>query len=226
MSGNFRDEGIVLRTRKLSESDRIATIATRHNGKISVVVKSSRKLKSRYGACFEPFMHINAEFALGRNLDYAVEAEIVDAFGKCFAIEYEKYFAASQMVEILDKLLSEVHEPAEQQYLLLLRAMKMLSTKLEDPIGPNVISLSYALRCLALSGWELDPQNLAASGIKQAPKMPLEDFEDLLEGLLSGNWQALAKILGEHQVEDELTKIIAKYTVHHLEKHLKTFSLT
>ncbi len=225
MRGTFCDEAIVLRTRKFSESDCIATVITRHNGKISAVVKGSRKPKSKYGACFEPFMHLSAKFAVGRNLDYAVEAEVVDAFGGHFVAEYEKYFAASQMVEILDKLLLEVHESAEQQYLLLLRAMKMLLTRLEPPISPNVVALSYALRSLALSGWELDPQNLAASSMKQVSKMPLEDFENLLEGLLSGDWEVLTAILKKHKVEDELTKVVARYTVYHLEKYLKSFSL-
>jgi DNA repair protein RecO (recombination protein O) len=223
MPGSFRDEAIVLRTRKLSESDRIAVVITRHTGKISLVVKGSRKVKSKYGACFEPFMHINAQIGLGRNLDYAHEAEVIDAFGKNLATDYEKYCAASQMAEILDKLLPEMHEAAEQQFLLFLRALKMLNTSLNAPITPNVVALSYTLRALSLSGWELDPQNLDASGLKPVPGMPPEQFEALLEGLLTGDWAQVAEILGVYQVEDELTTSVAAFAVRHLEKHLKSF---
>ena len=52
----YRDEGVVLRTSKLGEADRIITILTRGHGKIRAVAKGVRRTTSRFGARLEPFM--------------------------------------------------------------------------------------------------------------------------------------------------------------------------
>ena len=54
----YRDEGIVLRTQKLGEADRIVTLLTRGLGKVRVVGKGVRRTKSRFGARLEPAMTI------------------------------------------------------------------------------------------------------------------------------------------------------------------------
>jgi DNA repair protein RecO (recombination protein O) len=47
--GLYRDEGIVLRTHKLGEADRIVSILTPRHGKVRAVAKGVRKTKSRFG---------------------------------------------------------------------------------------------------------------------------------------------------------------------------------
>ena len=53
---HYRDEGIVLRTHKLGEVDRIVTVLTKSHGQIRAVAKGVRKTSSRFGARLEPFM--------------------------------------------------------------------------------------------------------------------------------------------------------------------------
>lgn len=65
----YRDEGVVLRTSKLGEADRIITILTRGHGKIRAVAKGVRRTKSRFGARLEPFMRVDVLIAEGRSLD-------------------------------------------------------------------------------------------------------------------------------------------------------------
>ena len=55
----YRDEGVVLRTAKLGEADRIITLLTREHGKIRAVAKGVRRTKSRFGARLEPFMRVD-----------------------------------------------------------------------------------------------------------------------------------------------------------------------
>ena len=50
MPGLYRDEGVVLRTIKLGEADRIVTILTQGHGKVRAVAKGIRKTTSRFGA--------------------------------------------------------------------------------------------------------------------------------------------------------------------------------
>ena len=43
----YQDEGVVLRTAKLGEADRILTLLTRDHGKVRAVAKGVRRTKSR-----------------------------------------------------------------------------------------------------------------------------------------------------------------------------------
>lgn len=54
----YQDEGVVLRTVKLGEADRIVTLLTRDHGKIRAVAKGVRRTKSRFGGRLEPFMRV------------------------------------------------------------------------------------------------------------------------------------------------------------------------
>ena len=45
----YRDDGVVLRTHKLGEADRIITLLTRQNGRVRAVAKGVRRTKSRFG---------------------------------------------------------------------------------------------------------------------------------------------------------------------------------
>lgn len=50
----FRDDGIVLRTQKLGEADRIITLLTRGHGRVRAVARGVRRTKSKFGAGLEP----------------------------------------------------------------------------------------------------------------------------------------------------------------------------
>jgi len=69
MAGLYRDRGIVLRSIKLGEADRIVTFLTEGRGKVRAVAKGIRKPKSRFGARLEPTSHVALQLYEGRNLD-------------------------------------------------------------------------------------------------------------------------------------------------------------
>ena len=75
----YRDEGVVLRTIKLGEADRIVTILTRNHGKIRAVAKGVRRVKSRFGGRLEPFMRDDLLIAEGRSLDVVSQAASISA---------------------------------------------------------------------------------------------------------------------------------------------------
>ena len=61
----YQDEGVVLRTVKLGEADRIVTLLTRDHCKIRAVAKGVRRTKSRFGGRLEPFMRVSLLIAEG-----------------------------------------------------------------------------------------------------------------------------------------------------------------
>ena len=57
----YRDTGVVLRTYKLGEADRIVVLLTEQHGKVRAVAKGVRKTMSKFGARLEPLSHVLAD---------------------------------------------------------------------------------------------------------------------------------------------------------------------
>ena len=76
----YFSEGIVLARRNYSEADRILVIYTKKYGKLSLIAKGVRKLKSRKRGSLQVFSHIKFSAARGKNLDIVTEAELIDSF--------------------------------------------------------------------------------------------------------------------------------------------------
>ena len=119
----YRDEGVVLRTIKLGEADRIITILTRNHGKIRAVAKGVRRVKSRFGGRLEPFMRDDLLIAEGRSLDVVSQAASISAYAAGIVGDFEAYAAACEIVETADRLISTENEPSPAQYLLLAGAL-------------------------------------------------------------------------------------------------------
>jgi len=144
----YRDDVVVLRTHKLGEADRIVTMLSRRHGKIRAVAKGVRRTSSRFGARLEPFMVADVQLYTGRSLDIVQQADSLGSYGADIAADYERYTAASAMVETADRL-SEA-ESGPQQYLLLVGGLRALTL---GEHAPRSILDSYLLRVMALAGW-------------------------------------------------------------------------
>lgn len=144
----YRDEAVILRTHKLGEADRIVTMLSRRNGKIRAVAKGVRRTSSRFGSRLEPFMVADVQLYRGRSLDIVQQAESLGAYGAEIAVDYERFTAASAMVETADRL--NESEATSDQYLLLVGGLRSLS---RGEHAARSILDSYLLRVMALSGW-------------------------------------------------------------------------
>ena len=130
----YRDDGVVLRTQKLGEADRIITLLTRHNGRVRAVARGIRRTKSRFGARLEPFTHVDVLIHHGRSLDVITQAEVIRAYGTPLVSDYPKYTAGTAMLETAERFTPVEKEPAIRQFLLLIGGLRALGDALEpDP---------------------------------------------------------------------------------------------
>ncbi len=129
----YLDDGIVLRTQKLGEADRIITLLTRHNGRVRAVARGIRRTKSRFGGRLEPFTHVDVMVHHGRTLDIITQAEVIRAYGSPLASDYPKYTAGTAMLETAERFTPVEKEPAIRQFLLLVGGLRALG----DAIGPG-----------------------------------------------------------------------------------------
>lgn len=155
----YRDEAVILRTHKLGEADRIVTMLSRRNGKIRAVAKGVRRTSSKFGSRLEPFMVADVQLYQGRSLDIVQQAESLGTYGAEIAADYDRFTAASAMVETADRL--NESETTSNQYLLLVGGLRSLS---RGEHAARSILDSYLLRVMALSGWAPALEDCARCG--------------------------------------------------------------
>jgi DNA repair protein RecO (recombination protein O) len=145
--GLYRDEGIVLRTHKLGEADRIVSVVTRHHGKVRAVAKGVRKTKSRFGARLEPPTHLQLQLYEGRSeLHIIDQAETLDHF-RAIREDLDRLTHAVSMLEAADQLSLE-GEPNPALFQMLLGALRALA----GHSGPLVVP-GFFLKVLTLEGF-------------------------------------------------------------------------
>ncbi len=138
----YRDDGVVLRTQKLGEADRIITLLTRHNGRVRAVAKGVRRTKSRFGARLEPFTHVDVMIHNGRSLDVITQAEVIRAYGTPLVADYPKYTAGTAMLETAERFTPVEKEPAIRQFLLLIGGLRALGDAVEPEPGDPAADLA------------------------------------------------------------------------------------
>jgi DNA repair protein RecO (recombination protein O) len=142
----YNDQGVVLRTYKLGEADRIVVILTRGNGKVRAVAKGVRKTKSRFGGRLEPASHVKLLFYEGRELDIVTQAETIDHFRQ-LRDDLDRLGQAVSMLEACDQLAQE-REANARLYEMLVRALRTLAT------GDSLLVVpAFFLKVLALEGF-------------------------------------------------------------------------
>ncbi|TDE01319.1 DNA repair protein RecO [Jiangella asiatica] len=236
----YRDEGVVLRTQKLGEADRIVTLLTRANGRIRAVGKGVRRTTSRFGARLEPFMHVDAQFATGRTLDIVTQAETIAPYGMSITDDYGRYTTGTAILETAERLTAEEREPAVQHYLLLVGALRTLAGAEHDP---GLVLDAYLLRGLSVAGFapsfadcaRCDAEgphrlfSVQAGGVvcrscrPSGTVAPSPDTIALLAALLTGDWAVADS--SEPRTRREASGITAAFLQWHLERGLRSLGL-
>jgi DNA repair protein RecO (recombination protein O) len=233
----YSDEAIVLRTRKLAEADRIITLLTRDHGVVRAVAKGVRRTTSRFGSRLEPFTHVDLQLAEGRNLDVITQAVTRAPFGETISADYDRYTAASVMLETAERLVAEEREPSVQQYLLLiggLRAMAAGEHRASDVMD------SFVLRSLAVAGYAPSFSDCARCGAEGPHRafhpasggvlcascrvpgsaQPSAGTVRLLGALLTGDWEQVDA--AEDRERREARGLVSAYLAWHLERGLRS----
>jgi DNA repair protein RecO (recombination protein O) len=237
----YRDDGVVLRTQKLGEADRIITLLTRQNGRVRAVAKGVRRTKSRFGARLEPFTHVDLLIHPGRSLDVITQAEVIRPYGAPLAGDYPRYTAGTAMLETAERFTPMEKEPALRQFLLLIGGLRALGEAGEEAREPRLVLDAYLLRSLAVAGYtpaleecarcgaagtRLTAFAVAAGGMVCAScrppgaASPSAQTVALMLALLRGEWDDAMRSERRHRVE--CSGLVAAYLQWHLEHSIRS----
>lgn len=157
----YDDEGIVLRSYKLGESDKILRVFTRGHGKRSAVAKGVRKTTSRFGARLEPLTRARLLMHEGRNMDTVRQAEILTSFSE-LREDLERFVRAQAMAELIDSV-TEEHQVHPELYDLMLEGLELLAESVSDARAAFVQAF-FEFKVLACEGFELRVTACAGCG--------------------------------------------------------------
>jgi DNA repair protein RecO (recombination protein O) len=229
----YHDRGVVLRTYKLGEADRIVSILTRGHGKVRAVAKGVRKTKSRFGGRLEPVSHVDLLMYEGRGeLDIVSQAETVDAF-RPLRDDLDRLGRAVAMLEAADQLALE-REVNARLYDMLVGALRTLASRDAPLVVPGFLLKALALEgyrpqvetCVAcgsdgpLVSWALEEGGLRCTAHRQGPAIS-PDAVVVLQDMLGGR---LGAALSESRppVVSEVDHLVLRTFEHHVERRLRS----
>ena len=144
----YKEQGIVLRTMRLGEADRIVTIFTQGTGKVRAVAKGVRKTRSKFGARLDPFTHVDLLMYQGRELDIVTQAEIITSFRELRG-DYARFAAGEMILEATERVAQE-HERNTQLFMLVLTTLRRLVLPETDA---GLLADAFLLRLTSLAGF-------------------------------------------------------------------------
>jgi DNA repair protein RecO (recombination protein O) len=163
----FRDRGVVLRTIRLGEADRIVTLMTEQHGKVRAVAKGVRRTKSKFGSRLEPLSHVALLGWQGRgDLDIVNQVEVIDTF-RVVREDLDRMATAMSMLEVVDQIGQERHGNP-RLYEMLVGALFALSERNSPMVAPAfflkvlVLEGSAPVLDVCVSCGEEDPERLVA----------------------------------------------------------------
>jgi len=236
----YRDEGVVLRTHKLGEADRIVVLMTAGRGKVRAVAKGVRKTKSRLGGRLEPPSRASLLLYQGRELDIITQAETLEHYA-ALREDLDLLTDAIALVEAVDQVAQE-GEPNSALYRMLTGALRTLAGT--DERSPLLVA-SFYWKLLALEGVSPILDRCAHCGAR-GPGVELVSF-DLVEGgalcrehrrgtaVEPGTLELIRRILGgdlvavlhepSGQAASAVTSLATTALESHLDRRLRTVHL-
>jgi DNA repair protein RecO (recombination protein O) len=234
----YRDTGVVLRTYKLRESDRIVVFHTAEHGKVRAVAKGVRKTKSKFGARLEPMSHVRLLLYRGRELDIVSQAEAVEPLSPMLS-SLDRASQGLAAIEAVDQLSLE-REPNPQLYRMLVGVLRTIAS---SPSPLNVAGFYWKLlanegvrpeldRCVRCGGTEPETQfvafDLNEGGVlcrscrsgQAISAGALAILREILGGQLV---QALAR--DESPITHEVSSLATRALEFHIERRLKAVAM-
>jgi DNA repair protein RecO (recombination protein O) len=194
VSGLYRDQGVVLRSIKLGEADRIVTLMSQGHGKVRAVAKGIRKTGSKFGARLEPTSHVAFQCYRGRELDIVTQVETIDA-NRALREHYGCLTHAVSMLEAVDQVALE-REANPALYRMLERALRTLA---EQP--SPAVSTAFFWKLLSLEGFHPVVDQCARCGAGG----PFRAWDLGEGGVLCGSC-----LLGGRPIAPESAEVIAR----------------
>ncbi|HHV79298.1 MAG TPA: DNA repair protein RecO [Firmicutes bacterium] len=143
----YKTEGLILKSVDFGESDKLITVLSYEYGKLRLLAKGARRVRSRLAGACQQFNLVKFMVFRGKNLDLVSQAEIKESYpvlrSKLDLIAYATCFA-----ELADSFAGECNPERR-----LFSGLKSAFTALESNVDPELVLDWFGLGCLVVSGY-------------------------------------------------------------------------
>lgn len=231
----YRDTGVVLRTYRLGEADKIVVLLTAAHGKVRAVAKGVRKTRSKFGARLEPMSHVNVMLYRGRDLDIVNQADSVEPLAPLLAT-LDRASQGIAAIEAVDQLAID-REPNPRLYQ---QTVGVLRTIADRPAAMNVAAFYW--RLLAAEGLEPHLDGCVRCGTGE-PLVSLDLNEGgvlcrscrsgtaisasaltIMRGIFNGGLRNVLA-LPESPATHEVAALATRALEHHIERRLRAVAM-
>lgn len=236
----YREQGVVLRTYRLGEADRIVVLMSESRGKVRAVVKGVRKTKSRFGSRLEPLSHVALMLYEGRNLDTVTQAEVLDHF-RAVREDLDRFSKAQSVLEAVDSI-SQEGQANQRLYQMLVGALRALAAA-DSPLLVG----AFFWKLLGLEGYQPVLDRCASCGSEEADSLAGFDTEmggavcrscrrgPTVVGVSAASLALMRRVFGGGLADAlreppgpavrEVTGLATTALEHHLERRIKSVSV-
>lgn len=237
-------EGIILKHKDFREADRLLTIYTKDYGKIELIAKGSRKIKSKLAGSLEPFCLARLTLVKGKNFDTITSSEIMKNY-LGIKTNFQKIVLANYFVEIIDGL-TKIHHRDSRVFDLVKEIFDILDKEKKIESINSFVIWYFAWRFLTHLGYKpelrvcahckktIKPENnyfsLSQGGvICETCNKSIKNKMAISEGaikvmriILENDFRNLLLIKISKNLAQEISKITNLFLKYHLEKDLKS----
>jgi DNA repair protein RecO (recombination protein O) len=231
MSRLYRDSGVVLRTYKLGESDRIIVLLTEGHGKVRAVAKGVRKTHSKFGGRLEPMSHVRLLLHEGRELDIVNQVESVDSLAPLVA-DLDHMTKGLAVLEAVDQMALE-REPNR----MLVGVLRTISINPSPLVVPAFFwklltlegvrpELDHCARCSEpepFVAFDMDQGGVLCRSCRSGLPISAAALE-LMRKILGGQMNAAfaePSSQATHEVNNHATRAVE----HHIERRLRSVAV-
>jgi len=143
----YRVEGIVLRSIDYGEGNKIVTLLTNTSGKVGVLVRGAKKVKSRHASLAQPFTYGEFIFFKAKGLGTLNSGEIMESH-HILREQLDLAAYASYTAELTDRSLQE-DEPTGFHF----EQLKACLGALQEGKDAQIVTHLYEMRILDYSGY-------------------------------------------------------------------------
>lgn len=236
----YRLSAIVLKRRDMGEADRLLTVFTRDQGKVTLLAKGVRRAASRKAGHIEPFTYTELLVAKGASLDLVTQAETIEAHR-----HLREDLWLSSHAYYVGELVDSMTQEADPNALLFDELLAALG-RLDEGRQPALAVRYFEIHALALAGFQpqlhrcvqcdelLKPEvnflSLDRGGclcprhganVAGTIALPLDVFK-VLRYFQTQPWEQVAELQLSPNVSAQMESILGRYIVWHLERSLRS----
>jgi DNA repair protein RecO (recombination protein O) len=170
MGRTIQAEGVILRSLRLGEADRVLHVYTRERGRVGAVAKGVRRTRSRFGARLEPLTRVDLMLHLGRGeLGTVTGADIV-ASHRLVREDPDRLAVGLAGAETVARLFAE-GEASPRAFEALCRFLEALETRAAPsrPIAREPLLLALGLKLHWVAGFAPVLDRCANCGTADSP---------------------------------------------------------